>query len=155
MPDPRDIDPRLDIARNFTDEQRRGFLRAVAQGKSRTAAARLVGVPFSAVVRAEKSDSLFRDGLADAEAEKWGLAEAGLYSALEKQEPWAIRLVVKEAVGQRERWKPAPDESVGVVEVGPGVERVAGLMAALEERKQRTRLTAGPVLEVESNEVEG
>lgn len=77
---------------------------------------------------------MFAAAVADAEMEKWDLGEDKLFEALSAGEPWAVKLVVKEAAGLRERWKPAADVSVDVVEVGPGLERVLALEAGLRER---------------------
>ena len=101
--------------------------------------------------RALEADSVFREEVADAEAEKWMLAEEGLYRALEREEPWAIKEVLKGAIGVKERWTP-PAEKVEVeMELGVGAQAVAALQARLEER--RLALGEGAaVLDVESSE---
>ena len=161
MLDPREVDPRLDPAPSFGEAERRRWLRLVAEGRTRAAAAREIGVDYGVVVRAVGSDSHLREGLALAEGEKWELAEAGLFTALEEGQPWAIKLVVKEGEGLRERWRPAASEVDVSVEVGPGVERVAALAARLEARRLEEGGNAEPpplragVLDVDSVEVGG
>lgn len=146
-------DPRLDPSRKFSAEDRSRYVYAVARGRSRSAAAKEVGVSYALVRKALAVDSAFRDAVEGAEEEKWDLAEEKLMDALREGEPWAVRLVVKESVGTRDRWKAAPeavDVSIGL-EVGPGVERVLALQERLAERE---RALGVGVLDVESSEVE-
>ena len=148
----QDRDPRLVVARSFTQDQRTRFVYAVARGKSRTAACREVGVSWAVCRRALEADAVFREEVADAEAEKWMLAEEGLYQALKREEPWAIKEVLKGAVGVKERWTP-PAEKVEVeMELGVGAQAVAALQARLEERRLALASGSGDVLDVESEE---
>ncbi len=147
------VDPRLVPAPGFTVEQRSAFAYAVGRGKSRTAAAREVGVPWSVVGKALDSDAGFRSAVEAAEVEKWQLAEDKLWSALEAGERWAVELVVKQAGGLRDRWKPAVERVEVVQEIGPGAERVLELAAELERRRLELGAGSAPVIDLPATSV--
>lgn len=96
------------------------------------------------------ADAGLREAVETAEAEKWSLAEKGLHTALENEEPWAIRLVLKESAGLRDKWKPAAEKVTLEIDAGPGVERLAMLQATLEDR--RRALQSGQVIDLDSEE---
>jgi len=73
-----------------------------------------------------------------------------LHTALENEEPWAIRLVLKESAGLRDKWKPAAEKVTLEIDAGPGVERLAMLQATLEDR--RRALQSGQVIDLDSEE---
>ena len=149
-------DVRLVVAPGLTPEMRAKYVYLVGAGNSRSAAAKSVGVSWSTVSAALDSDLGFRSAVETAEVEKWQIAEQGLFEALEERQPWAIKLVVKEATGLRDRWKPSADRLEVEMEMGPAAERIMELAATLEQRKME--LATGslePVLDVESEETNG
>lgn len=143
-------DPRLVVAPSFTADQRYAFVVAIAGGADRATAAKECGIGFAVAQKAITADAGLREAVETAEAEKWSLAEKGLHKALEAEEPWAIRLVLKEATSLRDKWKPAAEKVTLEIDAGPGVERLAMLQATLEER--RRALETGLVLDLPSEE---
>ena len=138
------------VAPSFTADQRYKFVLAIAGGADRATAARECGIGFAVVQKAITADAGLREAVETAEAEKWSLAEKGLHKALESEEPWAIRLVLKESASLRDRWKPAAEKVTLEIDAGPGVERLAALQATLEER--RRALQTGEVIDLDSEE---
>lgn len=133
--------------------ERERYLAALRAGKNRGEAARAAGVSRGVAVAAEKADPAFRAEVEEAEAEKWEVAEDRLLEAVREGQPWAVKEVLRGAVGIKERWKPEPAVAVGVVveEIGPGLERVRELEARLRERAGAVGVG---VLDVEGRELE-
>jgi len=149
-------DVRLVVSPGFTPEMRSKYVYLVGSGQSRSAAAKNVGVSWGVVSSALDSDLGFRNAVETAEGGKWLLAEEKLFEALEEGQPWAIKLVVKEATGLRDRWKPSADRLEVEMEMGPAAERIMELAATLEQRKMELATGAlEPVLDVESEETNG
>lgn len=149
-------DVRLVVAPGFTPAMRAQFVYHIGAGNSRSRAAEKVDVSWSTVSAALDSDLGFRNAVETAEVKKWQLAEDKLYEALEEGQPWAVKLVVKEAAHLRDRWKPSADRLEVEMEMGPAAERIMELAATLEQRKME--LATGslePVLDVESEETNG